>query len=283
MRKIAIWRVKGGCGKSTVCAGLCYSLRDKGFKVGYLEIDLSGTSGHRAFGIDPPRLNLDTREGKLIPPVVEGIKMFPLASHFSEEACVAWRMGQTEIDLGDQRELVPGKVDFIKSILTDAVDWGDLHWLILDLPPSSDDSTFTFFEVLTDLYGVILVTQPSRISVVGMTKTLDFLKVNGKPILGLVENMAFALCPHCGGEFYPFTSERAEIDKLAKKEGLPVLGSIPQAQDMGQLKSYFDELASRLVKTRPRVLRHKVFSKRVRARGKRVEVGLKAMRLLRSK
>ncbi|GAJ00023.1 unnamed protein product, partial [marine sediment metagenome] len=76
MLKIAVFSVKGGCGKSTVSAGLCYALRDRlGWdKVGYLEVDISGTSGHRAFGLNPPRLGLDTKKQKLIPPLVDGIR-----------------------------------------------------------------------------------------------------------------------------------------------------------------------------------------------------------------
>ncbi|GAI13708.1 unnamed protein product [marine sediment metagenome] len=164
MLKIAVQSVKGGVGKSTVSAGLCYALRDKGYKTGYLEVDISGTSGHRAFGLDPPRLGLDTKNQKLIPPLVDGIRMFPLASKFSEEACVGWRSADRELQVGGDKVIDKGRTGFIEEILTRAVDWGDIEWLVLDLPPSTSDETFAFFNCLPDLYGVILVSQPSAIA-----------------------------------------------------------------------------------------------------------------------
>lgn len=262
MIKIAIQSVKGGVGKSTVSAGLCYALRDRlGWdKVGYLEVDLSGTSGHRAFGISPPRLGLDTRNQKLIPPLVDGIRMFPLASKFTESACVGWRSADRELKVGGDKVIDKGRTGFIKELLTGAIDWGNIEWLVHDLPPSTSDETFAFFKCLPDLLGVILISQPSEISVVGLAKTIDFLKGEGKPILGLVENMAFGHCPHCGYEFYPFVSRGVDLKKLVKQEGIPFLVSIPQVDDMNKLKPYFNELADKVITSKGKVLKQDVFS-----------------------
>jgi hypothetical protein len=139
MKKIAVFAVKGGVGKSTVSAGLCRGLTELGFydHVGYLEIDISGTSGHRAFGMEAPRLGLDTESEKLIPPLINGIRMFPLASKFTESACVGWQSNDRVFKLSDGDEVnAKGRTDFIKAILTKVVDWKDTEWLVLDLPPS---------------------------------------------------------------------------------------------------------------------------------------------------
>jgi len=274
MFKIAVQSVKGGVGKSTVSAGLCYALRDKEYKTGYLEVDISGTSGHRAFGLDPPRLGLDTKNQKLIPPLVDGIRMFPLASKFSEEACVGWRSADRELQVGGDKVIDKGRTGFIEEILTRAVDWGDTEWLVLDLPPSSSDETFAFFNCLPDLYGVILVSQPSAIATVGLRKTIDFLKSNQKPILGLVENMGKVLCPYCSQEFYSFTSERVDLASLAKQEGVPFLISIPQVNDMRELKPYFDELAERVIKAKGKILKQAVLSTAAKLQRSVIKKGL---------
>jgi len=274
MQKIALFSVKGGVGKSSVSAGLCYALRDKGHNVGYLEVDISGTSGHRAFGIDPPRLGLDTKNQKLIPPLVDGIRMFPLASKFTESACVGWRSSDRELQVGGDKVIDKGRTGFIEEILTRAVDWGDTEWLVLDLPPSSSDETFAFFKCLPDLYGAILVSQPSEIATVGLRKTIDFLKTNRKPILGLVENMAKVLCPYCSKEFYSFTSERIDLVSLAKQEGIPFLVSIPQVSGMSQLKPYFDELADKVIKAEGKVLKQDVLTMGARLERVMIKKGL---------
>lgn len=261
MLKIAVFSVKGGCGKSTVSAGLCYALRDRGCKVGYQEVDTSGTSGHRAFGINPPRLGLDTRNQKLLPPLVDGIRMFPLASKFTESACIGWRSSDRELQLSSGDKVIDkGRTGFIEEILTRAVDWGSLDYLVLDLPPSTSDETFSFFNCLPDLLGVILISQPSEISVVGLRKTIDFLKREEKPILGLVENMALCLCPQCGTEFYPFVSRGVDLKKLARQEGIAFLVSIPQVDTMDKLKPYFDELADKVIGAEGKVLKQDVLS-----------------------
>ncbi len=274
MLKIAVFAVKGGVGKSTVSAGLCYALRDKGYRVGYLEVDISGTSGHRAFGIDPPRLGLGTKNQKLIPPLVDGIRMFPLASKFTEDAAVGWRSADRELQVGGDKVIDKGRTGFIEEILTRAVDWGDTEWLVLDLPPSTSDETFAFFNCLPDLYGVILVSQPSAIATVGLRKTIDFLKSNQKPILGLVENMGMCLCPQCGAEFYPFVSAGVDLKKLAREEGIPFLVSIPQVDDMNKLKPYFSELADKVIKAEGKVLKQDVLSMTARLERAVIKKGL---------
>ena len=267
MKKVAVFAVKGGVGKSTVSAGLCRGLKERGLKVGYLEIDISGTSGHRAFGIEPPRLLLDTENEKIIPPVIDGIRMFPLASKFTESACVGWQSNDKTLRLSNGETAVDkGRTGFIKDILTRVVDWRDTEWLILDLPPSTSDETFTFFECIPDLHGVVLVSQPSEIACVGLLKTLDFLRTTERPVLGIVENMASCLCPRCGATFYSFTSKGVDLRKIAKEQDVPFLISLPQVDDMGKLQPYFYELAGKVMSGSGRVIKQDVLSRVAKAK-----------------
>jgi ATP-binding protein involved in chromosome partitioning len=267
LHKIATFSVKGGVGKSTVSAGLCRALTKIGYydKVGYMETDISGTSGHRAFGMDAPRMQMDTLNEKLVPPLVNGIRMFPLASKFTESACVGWQSTDRELLLSDGDKVTDkGRTEFIKALLTKVVDWRETEWLVLDLPPSTSEETFTFFDCIPDLYGVILVSQPSEIACVGLLKTIDFLKNKEKPILGLVENMAMCLCPHCNKEFYPFTSKGVDLKKLAKDEEIPFLISIPQVDDMAKLDQYFITLARQVTAGPGKVVGQYIFSRRAK-------------------
>jgi Mrp family chromosome partitioning ATPase len=265
MNRIAVFSVKGGVGKSTTSAGLCHGLAALGYRVGYMEIDISGTSGHRAFGIDAPRMQMDTAGQKLVPPLVNGIRMFPLASKFSESACVGWQSTDRELILSNGDKITDrGRTEFIKALLTRVVDWQDTEWLILDLPPSTSEETFAFFDCIPDLYGVILVSQPSEIACVGLLKTIDFLKNKQKPILGLVENMAACLCPHCGHEFYPFTSKGVDLKKLARDQDIPYLISLPQVDDMAKLNQYFITLARQIIAGPGKIVGQYMFSKRAK-------------------
>jgi ATP-binding protein involved in chromosome partitioning len=268
MRKVAVQSVKGGVGKSTVSAGLCYALRDLGQQVGYLELDISGTSGHRAFGLDPqsmPRLGLKTETSQLVPPTIQGIKMYPLAMKFTEDFSVAWRESDQNILLsGGDTAINTGRRGFIQETLTRGVDWGELDWLVIDLPPSTGQDVMNFYAYIEDLFGVLLISQPSEIAVVGLKKTIDFLKTEERPIIGLVENMGRVLCPHCRKEFYPFTSRGVDLHKLADKEGIPFLVSIPQVDSMERLQPYFAELSRKIMGAKPKVFRQDVFSGRRR-------------------
>ena len=263
MKQVAIFSIKGGVGKSTVSAGFCRALRDRDYKVGYCEIDISGTSGHRAFGLaTPPPLQVDTATSKIVPPLVEGIKMLPLASKFSEDACVTWRVDGREIQIPDGSTIVDrGRIGIIQDLLTGGVDWGDLDWLVYDLPPSSSEESFSFFELISELFGVIIVSHPTSLSTVGAKKTIDMLKTVQQPVIGLVENMSYFLCPNCGTSVYPFLDAKSNMVALCHQYRIPLLVSIPQSNDPAQLKVYFDTLVTRVLTVKPRILKQEIFTK----------------------
>ena len=201
--------------------------------------------------------------------------MFPLASKFTESACVGWKSTDRVLRLSNGDEVTDkGRTEFIKAILTRVVDWQDVEWLIMDLPPSTSEETFTFFECIPDLYGVVLVSQPSEIACVGLLKTIDFLKNQKIPICGLVENMASCLCPYCNNEFYPFASKGVDLKKLAKDKDIPYLLSIPQVDSMEKLEPYFILLAKMVVAGPGKVVDQYVFSKRAKLKRGVVKRGL---------
>jgi len=136
----------------------------------------------------------------------------------------------------------------------------------MDLPPSTSEETFTFFDCIPDLYGVVLVSQPSEIACVGLLKTIDFLKNQQIPICGLVENMSSCLCPYCGKEFYPFTSKGVDLKQLAKSNNVPYLLSIPQVDSMDKLEPYFLSLAKMVLGAQGKAVDQYMFSKRAKVK-----------------
>lgn len=261
MIEIALWSCKGGTGKSTVTAGLAKALADKGLKVGAMDLDVTSTGLHKAFFLPGNlRVGLSTGAEKMLPLSIEGIKLFCLAWKFTEDACVGWREEGIEEIVAGERKRFPGRKDFLEEVLTKTIDWGnDLDFLLYDLPPSSGTDIFVFFDKTPDLYGVILVSQPSEISVVGLRKTIDFLKREEKPILGLVSNQDGFLNRH-GETEWQFLSPRVDLKKLAKEGKIQFLVSIPQCGNMEKVKPYFGRLAEEVLSSKPKVLRKEVFS-----------------------
>lgn len=274
MRQIALWATKGGVGKSTVTAGLANALRDLGLRVGAMDLDITSTGLHKAFSLPGDlRVGLRTSSSSTTPIERDGIKLYCLAWRLTEDSCVGWREEGSERVIMGERRTIPGRKDFLEELLTKTIDWGELDFLLYDLPPSSGTETWVFFEQTPNLYGVILLSQPSEISVVGLKKTVDFLKRQERPILGLVENMAFALCPCCNTSFYPFASDKVDLKRFCEEAKLPLLATIPQASTE-QLKPYFAQLADAVVNSKPKIFKQEVFSLSSRLTRKIIKTGL---------
>jgi len=147
-----------------------------------------------------------------------------------------------------------GLTDFSQSACTTCF-LRDPNSFAADMPPSTASEVSSFFDNILSLLGVITISQPSDISAQGMTRTIDFLRHKGIPIIGLVSMMDGYLCPSCGLVTHQLLSPKLAMEKIAKDCGIPFLLSIPQAPAVGLLKPYFDRLAKTVLKRRPITLR----------------------------
>jgi Mrp family chromosome partitioning ATPase len=294
MKKIAVLALKGGVGKSTVVAGLSLALGEKGYKVGCVDLDVTGSNLYSALGLEhSPKWELDSVNEKIIVPRVDSYWLLSIASFAGEENAVMWdgtqnaelvesirRIGAIKLKIDSKPEVLrelesirrqiddvvaSSKWRYVTELLSeDIVTWPEpLDYQVFDLPPTSSQEMFSFLEQAKDLFGVFIVSQPSVIASTGLVRTIDLLKVKQVPIVGLVSNQDGFLNRH--GELeYQFLSPRVDLETIAKKSGIPFLISIPQSGDMKKLKSYFSELASKVVDSTPVILKDVTLSKRLK-------------------
>lgn len=296
MRKVAVVSLKGGVGKSSIVAGLGLALAHKGYKVGFVDLDVTGSNLYSALGLSQsPKWGLDTTNEKVIVPEVNGYWLLSIASYTGEEYAVLWershhdelshardmigklkttalsQSSQPEV-LRDNLELVRREIDdvlasskwrFVSELLSDdVVTWPQpLDYQIADLPPSTSNEMFSYLEQTEDLFGVFIVSQPAKISTIGLLRTIDLLRVRQIPILGLVANQDGFLNRH--GEIeYQFLSPRVDLKQVASKAGIPFLASIPQTGDVNIAKAYFAKLADKIINTKPVVLKDITMAKK---------------------
>jgi ATP-binding protein involved in chromosome partitioning len=203
---IAVASGKGGVGKSTIAVNLAVALSASGAKVGILDADVYGPNIPLMMGV---KSKPEVREERVIPPVAHGVKVASLGFFYNEETPVIWR-----------GPLVAGAV---RQLLTQ-VDWGELDYLIADLPPGTGDASLTLAQTVP-LGGVIIVTTPQEAALSIAAKALAMFKRLNVPILGVVENMSYFLCPHCGEKTHIFSSGGGK--KIAAERNVDFLGEIP--------------------------------------------------------
>lgn len=203
---IAISSGKGGVGKTTVSVNVAISLSKTGARVGLLDADITGPNVPIMMGSqEPPKVE----DGKIIPKEEYGIKYISMGVLVPPDKPVVWR--------GPMLDGV------IRQFLRD-VKWGELDYLIVDLPPGTGDAQLTICQAVP-LAGGVIVTTPQDVSLLDSRKSMNMFKQLRVPILGVVENMSYFVCPKC--------SERTEIfshgggEKAAKEMELPFLGRIP--------------------------------------------------------
>ncbi|MBA7674449.1 Iron-sulfur cluster carrier protein [subsurface metagenome] len=282
MKTIAVSALKGGVGKSSVVAGLGLALASKGYKVGFIDLDVTGSNLYSALGLDhSPKFGLDSVNEKIVVPEVNGYWLLSIASYTGEEYAVLWE-GDQHKELSQIRDtletadlkalkkqiddiLASSKWRFVKELLSpDIVTWPEpLDFLIADLPPSISHEMLSFFNEVKDLFGVFIVSQPSAISNTGLQRTIDLLRVQQIPILGLVANQDGFL-NRLGEIEYQFLSPRVDLTEVARKAGIPFLASIPQTGNAQKLKPYFSELADKIVSSKPVVLKDVTMGKRLK-------------------
>lgn len=204
---IAVASGKGGVGKSTTALNLALGLRDLGLKVGLLDADIYGPSVPRLTGLrQKPELD---GERKMIPLWRFGLAIMSIGFLVEEETAMIWRG--------------PMVMSAVTQMLRD-VAWGALDVLVVDMPPGTGDAQLTLAQNVP-LKGAVIVSTPQDLSLIDARRGLAMFKKVNVPVLGIVENMSYFQCPHCGtkSDIFGHGGARHEAEKL----GVPFLGEIP--------------------------------------------------------
>ena len=205
---IAVASGKGGVGKSTIACNLAVGLAKLGLKVGVLDADLFGPSMPKLFGIHAkPGFAPDGK--KLIPLEAYGVKVMSIGFLIEEEAPVVWRG--------------PMVISALNQLLRE-VAWGELDVLVVDMPPGTGDTQLTMAQNVP-LAGAVIVSTPQDLALIDARRGIAMFKQVQVPLLGVVENMSYFLCPHCGGrtDIFSHGGRAREAEKL----GVPFLGEVP--------------------------------------------------------
>jgi ATP-binding protein involved in chromosome partitioning len=210
---------KGGVGKSTVAANLALALGQQGARVGVLDLDVYGPSMPMMLGVQQiPR----ARDSKIMPVRQHGLKVMSMGFLIEEEAPIVWRG--------------PMMHQAIQQLLSD-VAWGELDYLVIDLPPGTGDAQITLCQSVP-ISGAIMVTTPQDVALSDVVKGIAMFHDLNVPVLGVVENMSYYECIHCGEVTYLFgqgggqrVSERMKVDFLAE---IPLDASVREGGDNGR-------------------------------------------------
>jgi ATP-binding protein involved in chromosome partitioning len=205
---IAVAAGKGGVGKSTVATNLALALRRHGAKVGLLDADVFGPSIPTMLG-PPSKPAGTTAEQKITPAEHYGIRVISVGFFVDKDEAVVWRG--------------PMVHRLLQQFLQDVV-WGDLDYLICDLPPGTGDVQLSLSQLIP-IAGSVMVTTPQEVSIIDVVKGIAMFEKVEIPILGLVENMAYYTCPSCGHHDEIFS--RGGGKRLAKESGMEFLGEVP--------------------------------------------------------
>jgi ATP-binding protein involved in chromosome partitioning len=203
---------KGGVGKSTVAVNLSVALQKSGYKVGLLDADIYGPSVPIMMGeFKKPTV---MQEEYLEPIVSHGVKFISIGSVIDRDKAVAWR-----------GNLVSGTImQFIKK-----THWGDLDFLVLDMPPGTGDIHLTVASQIKP-NGIVMVTTPQEVVWGDVKRSLDQIKDQKFPIVGFIENMSYTICKECGATNHPFHA----MDESNYPEAMPVLAKIPLVRELSE-------------------------------------------------
>lgn len=228
---------KGGVGKSLVTSMLAVLMQRKGYKIGILDADITGPSIPKAFGLRKP---VEGEGLGMIPPsTTTGIDIMSVNLMLDDETRpVVWR-----------GPVIAGTV---KQFWSDTI-WNNIDYLFVDCPPGTGDVPLTVFQSLP-LDGIIIVSTPQDLVSMIVEKAANMAQMMQIPVLGLVENMSYAVCPDCGKKIDIFG--RSHIEEISEKFGYPLLGRIPLDQKLSALcdrgmielveNNYLDEAADKL-------------------------------------
>ncbi|MBI2340213.1 MAG: Mrp/NBP35 family ATP-binding protein [Deltaproteobacteria bacterium] len=205
---IAVASGKGGVGKSTVAANLSLALSKVGRKVGLLDADIYGPSQHIMLGLRDatPAMGEDR---KILPLETHGIKIISFGFFVKPDEAVVWRG--------------PMIAKMLQQFVSD-VNWGELDYLIVDLPPGTGDVQLTLSQILS-VTGAVIVTTPQDIALADAVKGVSMFQKVNVDIIGIVENMSFFECPECRHETPVFDRDGGK--KKAQELNVPFLGALP--------------------------------------------------------
>jgi ATP-binding protein involved in chromosome partitioning len=202
---IAIGSGKGGVGKSTVSANLAIALARTGKRVGLIDADVYGPSQPTLLGT---YAKPEAEDEKLIPVEAHGIRFLSLGQLVSPGHALAWRG--------------PMATGALANLLE--ANWGESELLLVDLPPGTGDVQLSLIQRSRPA-GAVIVSTPQDLSLIDAKRAVDLFNKTSVPVLGVIENMAAYVCPHCGETSHPFGSGGAE--ETAREMGVPFLGRLP--------------------------------------------------------
>ncbi|MCF6464358.1 Mrp/NBP35 family ATP-binding protein [Clostridium sp. Cult2] len=238
---IGVMSGKGGVGKSTVSVMIAEELNKKGFKVGIMDADITGPSIPRLLNINKDKATAN--ELGIIPVTTfNGIEVISLNLLMEDEdQPVIWR-----------GPLIAGVV---QQFWTDVL-WGDLDYLIIDMPPGTGDVALTVMQSIP-ISGLVMVSVPQDLVSMIVSKAINMAKKMNTPVLGVVENMSYVKCPDCGKKIRIFESENTF--EFLRNNNLELLGELPMAKDIAnisingnsklteEVKKTFEEIGSKIV------------------------------------
>jgi ATP-binding protein involved in chromosome partitioning len=204
---VAVASGKGGVGKSTISTNLAVALALDGATVGLLDADITGPNIPLMMGVEGSPAA--SPEGRILPLERYGVKVISIQLFVPQGQPIVWR-----------GPLVGGA---IQQFLRD-VDWGDLDYLVIDLPPGTSDAQLTLAQSVP-ISGAVMVTTPQQVALLDVDKAVSMFRRLSVPIIGLVENMSAFVCPHCGEATEIFG--RGGGERFSREQGIEFLGGIP--------------------------------------------------------
>jgi ATP-binding protein involved in chromosome partitioning len=210
-RIIAVASGKGGVGKSTTAVNLALALSARGWRVGVLDADIYGPSLPRLFGLTGKPQPATGADGgkKMLPLEAYGLKVMSIGFLVAEDTAMIWRG--------------PMVMSALTQMMREVV-WGELDCLIVDMPPGTGDAQLTMAQGVP-LAGAVIVSTPQDLALLDARRGIAMFQKVAVPVLGIVENMSYFLCPHCGGrsDIFAHGGARHEAERL----GVPFLGEVP--------------------------------------------------------
>lgn len=227
---VAVGSGKGGVGKSTIAASLAFGMKNAGCKVGLMDADVYGPSVPHLIGVNR---RPEPKDGKIIPIEVDGLKVMSMGFLVPPEEAVVWR-----------GPMLHGAItQFLRDTL-----WGELDYLFIDLPPGTGDIALTLSQLLP-LTGAVVVCTPQDVALIDAVKAIAMFRKVKIPVLGMVENMSYFLCPDNGKRYDIFGHGGAQ--QKAREMSVPFLGEVPINMqirilgDEGKIANTYDEATCR--------------------------------------